>query len=58
MLDGFILQIVVFAVVLVAAILAAVWFVGGITKKGAAWIVGCAVPCAVVVAVAIALLSA
>ena len=58
MLDGLVLQVVLFALVVIAAVLAAIWFVAGLNKKSAAWIVTCAVPCAVVAAVVLALLSA
>jgi len=51
MLDVFILQIVLFALVIIAATVAAVWFISGITKKSAVWLVTLAVPCAVAAAV-------
>jgi len=57
MLDSLVLQIILLVLVIIAAILLAVWFVCGITKKSATWIVRLAVPCAVIAAVALCALT-
>lgn len=51
MFDGLVLQIILFTLVFIAAVLAAVWFMCGITKKSATWIVAFAVPFAIAAAV-------
>ena len=57
MLDGLVLQIVLAALVIIAAIIGVIWFVNGITQKSAVWIITCIVPCAVVVAAALLILT-
>jgi len=50
MLDGLVLQIVLTVLVIIAAAVAAVWFIAGLTQKSAVWIVALAVPLAAGVA--------
>jgi len=56
MLDGLILQIILTTLVIITAFITIVWFLCGLTKKSAVWIVALAVPVAVLVAVALALI--
>ena len=56
MLDGLVLQVVLTALVIISAIIGIVWFVCGLNRKSAVWIVACAVPVAVGIAVLIAIL--
>ena len=58
MLDGMVLQIVLVAVWVIVAVLAAIWFVVGITKRSAVWIITCAVPIGLIVAVVLAFVTA
>jgi len=48
MLDGLILQIVLTALVVIAAVVLVVWFVWGIKEKSATWIIALSVPIGVI----------
>ena len=52
MLDGLILQIVLTALVVIAAVILAVWFIWGFNKKSAVWIIMLSVPVGVIVGLA------
>ena len=58
MLDGLVLQIILTAIVIIAAVLTITWFMGGINGKRAVWIVGLGVPLALIAAVVFTMLSA
>lgn len=48
MLDGFVLQVVLMMLITIATAISIVWFVCGITKKSAVWIVALFVPLVVI----------
>jgi len=50
MLDSLILQVVLTALVIIAVVVAVVWFVWGFNKKSAVWIIALSVPIGIAVA--------
>jgi len=56
-LDGLVLQVILTALVTIAAVVLTVWFIWGVNKKSAVWVIALSVPAGIIIAVVLTIVS-